>query len=204
MSAENNITLNCDQYEDLKDSVIKALKLSMSGGGTADSGQIMRKLDENTQALNRANEQVATCTNRIGQMDFKPIIKTLPPDVSGIEAQLRSVHGSLEQIGKDGKQHEMEIKALQKQVAQLKTEVDTTEFEKISRNTTYEMQQQIRYLKQPPIVLTIIVGLFIVSLLTTLAAGFYIRDRREWKSVAKYWYEQSQQSIPPKTNKKSK
>lgn len=86
----------------------------------------------------------------------------------------------------------------------MKTEVDTTEFKRLSDHTIYEMTQQIRYLKQPPIVLKIIIGIAVVALLATLVAGYYIRDRREWKDSALYWYEQSQLQTQPKTNKKAK
>lgn len=85
----------------------------------------------------------------------------------------------------------------------MKTEVDTTEFKRLSDHTIYEMTQQIRYLKQPPIVLKIIIGMAAVALLATLAAGYYIRNRREWKDSAQYWYEQSQQRTQPKTVKKA-
>ncbi|EHB91713.1 hypothetical protein [Alistipes indistinctus] len=90
------------------------------------------------------------------------------------------------------------------QVAQMKTEVDTTEFKRLSDHTIYEMTQQIRYLKQLPIVLKIIIGMAVVALLATLAAGYYIRDSREWKDSSQYWYEQSQQQAQPKTTKKAK
>lgn len=74
----------------------------------------------------------------------------------------------------------------------------------MSDHTIYEMTQQIRYLKQPPIVLKIIIGITVVALLATLAVGYYIRDSREWKDSSQYWYEQSQLQTQPKTNKKAK
>lgn len=86
----------------------------------------------------------------------------------------------------------------------MKTEVDTTEFKRLSDYTICEIKQQIRYLKQPPIVLKIIIGMAVVALLATFAAGYYIRDSREWKDSAQYWYEQSQSKPQPKTNKKAK
>ena len=112
------------------------------------------------------------------------------------------IFGSLKQIGTDVKQNTQGITALQEQVAKMKTEVDTEKFEHLTNHTIYEMQQQIRYLKQPPIVLKIIIGLVIVALAKTCAAGYYIRDRREWKNTAKYWYEQSQQNVQSKAKKK--
>ena len=99
---------------------------------------------------------------------------------------------------------EEKIDGLGTQVAQMKTEVDTTEFKRLSDHTLYEMKQQIHHLKQPPIVLKIIIGIAVVALLATFAAGYYIRDSRKWKDSAQYWYEQSQQQTQPKTNKKAK
>ena len=66
------------------------------------------------------------------------------------------------------------------------------------------MTQQIRYLKQPPIVLKIIIRMAVVALVATLAAGYYIRDSRIWEDTAQYWYEQSLQDPQPNTNKKAK
>ena len=66
------------------------------------------------------------------------------------------------------------------------------------------MAQQIRYLKQPPIVLKIIIGMAVVALLATFAAGYYIRDSRKWKDSSQYWYEQSLQTPQPKASKKAK
>lgn len=70
-------------------------------------------------------------------------------------------------------------------------EVDTERLEQKARSALYEMDRRIRYLKQPPVVLKVIVGLFLTCLVTTLAAGYYIRDRGHWKERAEYWYEQS-------------
>lgn len=86
----------------------------------------------------------------------------------------------------------------------MKTEVDTTEFKRLSDHTIYEMTQQIRYLKQPPIVLKIIIGIAVVALLATLVAGYYIRDSRKWEDSSQYWYEQSQLQTQPNTNKKAR
>ena len=113
---------------------------------------------------------------------------------------------ALQQKRLNDRQQQIEDKLDQQkeQIAQMKTEVDTTEFKRLSNHTIYEMAQQIRYLKQPPIVLKIIIGMAVVALLATLAAGYYIRDSREWKDSSQYWYEQSQQQAQPKTTKKAK
>lgn len=200
-NTQNNI-LTLDMYEDLKDEIIKALKSEVSKSQGGDNAALTQKIEEIAETSARTAEQVAKLINRIGQIEFKPVINTLPSDNSGIKMLFKYIFGLLKQIEIDGKQHTQGITALQEQVAKMKTEVNTTEFEKISKNTVFEMREQIRYLKQPPIVLKIIIGLAVVTLLTTLTAGYYIRDRREWKNTAKYRYEQSQQDIQPKAKKK--
>ena len=124
--------------------------------------------------------------------------------MSGLKKILLYTASQQKQLNGRQQQAEDKLNALQAQVAQMKTEVDTTEFKRLSDHTIYEMTQQIRYLKQPPIVLKIIIGMTVVALLATFAAGYYIRDSREWKSSAQYWYEQSQQKSQPKTHKKAK
>lgn len=200
-NTKNNI-LTLDMYEDLKEEIIKALKSEVSKSQGGDNAALTQKIEEIAETSAHTAEQVANLTNRIGQIEFQPVINTLPSDNSGIKMLFKYIFGSLKQIGTDVKQNTQGITALQEQVAKMKTEVDATEFEKISKNTVFEMREQIRYLKQPPIVLKIIIGLAIITLIATCAAGYYIRDRREWKDTAKYWYEQSQQNVQPKAKKK--
>ena len=140
-------------------------------------------------------------TNRIGQIDFQPVVQIPPPDMSGLKKILLYIASQQKQLNDRQQQTEDKLNALQAQVAQMKTEVDTTEFKRLSDHTIFEMTQQIRYLKQPPIVLKIIIGM---ALLATFAAGYYIRDRRVWKDSAQYRYEQSHPKPQPKTNKKAK
>lgn len=200
-NTQNNI-LTLNMYEDLKEEIIKALKSEVSKSQGGDNAALTQKIEEIAEASAHTAEQVANLTNRIGQIEFQPVINTLPSDNSGIKMLFKYIFGSLKQIGTDVKQNTQGITALQEQVAKMKTEVDTEKFEHLTNHTIYEMQQQIRYLKQPPIVLKIIIGLVIVALIATCAAGYYIRDRREWEDTAKYWYEQSQQNVLPKAKKK--
>ena len=134
---------------------------------------LTQKIEEIAEASAHTAEQVANLTNRIGQIEFQPVINTLPSDNSGIKMLFKYIFGSLKQIGTDVKQNTQGITALLEQVAKMKTEVDTEKFEHLTNHTIYEMQQQIRYLKQPPIVLKIIIGLVIVALIATCTAGLY-------------------------------
>ena len=175
-----------------------------SGGTAENSDAIVRKLDENKIAIDHSVEQVTALTNRIGQIDFRPVVKAEPPDMSGLKKVLLYLGGLQKRLNDRQQQIEDKLDQQKEQIAQMKTEVDTAEFKKLSDHTIYEMTQQIRYLKQPPIVLKIIIGMAVVALLTTLAAGYYIRDSRKWKDTAQYWYEQSLQDSQPNTNKKAK
>ena len=163
-NTQNNI-LTLDMYEDLKEEIIKALKSEVSKSQGGDNAALTQKIEEIAEASAHTAEQVANLTNRIGQIEFQPIINTLPSDNSGIKKLFKYIFGSLKQIGTDVKQNAQGITALQEQVAKMKTEVDTEKFEHLTNHTIYEMQQQIRYLKQPPIVLKIIIGLVIVALI---------------------------------------
>lgn len=137
-------------------------------------------------------------------MNFQPIVKVHPPDISGVNEVFQHINSRQEEFRSELHRMEEKIDHLQTQVSRVGTEVDTRQFEQLSNHTLYEMKQQIRYLKQPPIVLKIIIGMAVVALLATFAAGYYIRDRREWKDSAQFWYEQSQQKVQPKTDKKAK
>ncbi|WP_279004103.1 hypothetical protein [Alistipes finegoldii] len=200
-NTQNNI-LTLDMYEDLKEEIIKTLKSEVSKSQGEDNAVWIQKIEEIAKTSIHTAEQVANLTNRIGQIKFQPVINTLPSDNSGIKMLFKYIFGSLKQIETDSNQNTQGIMALQEQVAKMKIEVDTEKFEHLTNHTIYEMQQQIRYLKQPPIVLKIIIGLVIVALIATYTAGYYVRDRREWKDTAKYWYEQSQQNVLPKAKKK--
>lgn len=92
-------------------------------------------------------------------MDFQPVIKVQPPDFSGLKEVFQYIDSRQEQLNNRQQRIEEKIDGLGTQLAQMKTEVDTTEFKRLSDHTIYEMTQQIRYLKPPPIVLKIIIGI---------------------------------------------
>lgn len=201
---ENNSLISYEMYEDLKSEFIKAIKAELPKMQGGDNTALIQKMEEIIKATAFSSEQITALINRIGQIDFNPTIKTLPADNSGIKALFEFIHDYLKRVDAQNKQTAQEVKTLQTQVAQMKTEVDTTEFEKLSYRTICEMQTQIRYLKQPPIVLKVIIGLAVVALVATWAAGYYIRDRRVWKERATFWYEQTLPSpqAPAKQKKK--
>lgn len=190
-------------FEELKEKIENLPASRGPDSATGATDMIEKKLDENKSAIDRGVEQVAALTNRVGQIDFRPVIQTEPPNLSGFKKVFLYIGSQQKQLNDRQQQAEAKLDKLQTQLAQMKTEVDTTEFKKLSDHTLYEMKQQIRYLKQPPIVLKIIIGMAAVALLATLVAGYYIRDRREWKDSAQYWYKQSQQITQPKTIKKT-
>jgi len=191
-------------FEEIKEMIEKRPAPEASGGTAENSDAIVRKLDENKSAIDRSVEQVTALTNRIEQIDFRPVVKAEIPEMKDLKKILLYI--ALQQKRLNDRQQQIEDKLDQQkeQIAQMKTEVDTTEFKRLSNHTIYEMAQQIRYLKQPPIVLKIIIGMAVVALLATFAAGYYIRDSRKWKDSSQYWYEQSLQTPQPKASKKAK
>lgn len=201
---EPNGILSYEMYEDLKEAVVKALKSDVTACRNGDGSKLTERIEEVGGAVNEATAQIAALNNRIGRIDFQPVIKVHPPDISGVNEVFQHINSRQDEFRSELHRIEEKIDHLQTQVSRIGTEVDTRQFEQLSNHTLYEMKQQIRYLKQPPIVLKIIIGITIVALLATLAAGYYIRDSRKWKDSSQYWYEQSQQKTQPKTNKKAK
>lgn len=103
--------------------------------------------------------------------------------------------GRLEEIGRQAKETAEMLKRLLDQAGQTKITVDIEPLKEHSDTLTRELKKQVQYVKQPPIVLKVIIGLFVVSLLATWAAGYYVRECRVWEERAEYWYEQSQKTF---------
>lgn len=91
MADERTVALDCDQYEDLKEVVVKTIKAECAGGGSADNGQIMQKIAENTDALNRTTEQVTALNNKFGSDVFKPAIRMQPPDMTDVNNAFQAI-----------------------------------------------------------------------------------------------------------------
>lgn len=100
---KENTLLSYDMYEELKSELIKALKAELPKTQNGDNLALMHQLEQILKAAALSSEQITALMNRIGQIDFKPTIKTLPPDNSGIKTLFQFIHGYLEQIEKDGK-----------------------------------------------------------------------------------------------------
>lgn len=91
MADEKTVALDCDQYEDLKEAVVKTIKAECAGGGNADNGQIMQKIAENTDALNRTSEQVTALNNKFGKTNFSPVVKVQSPDMTDVNDAFQAV-----------------------------------------------------------------------------------------------------------------
>lgn len=102
-NTQNNI-LKLDMYEDSKDEIIKALKSEVSKSQGGDNATLTQKIEEIAEASAHTAEQVANLTNRIGQIEFQPVINTLPSDNSGIKMLFKYIFGSLKQIETDSNQ----------------------------------------------------------------------------------------------------
>lgn len=85
MSEQKTVALDCDQYEDFKEEFIKAFKaeiVKMQNGG--DNTAVIQRIDEIAQTAKLSTEQITNFINRIGQIEFQPVIAVQPPDMTDI------------------------------------------------------------------------------------------------------------------------
>lgn len=85
MSEQKTVALDCDQYEDFKEDFIKAFKaeiVKMQNGG--DNTAVVQRIDEIAQTTKLSTEQITNFINRIGQIEFQPVIAVQPPDMTDI------------------------------------------------------------------------------------------------------------------------
>ena len=194
-------------YEDLKETLVKAIKSAK----TVKTDGSIHSNNAQTERIERLIEAAELSQGQIAQL-LEQLRKriTLPGVQNGREQAmadkyntlLTQLAGRLEVIDKENRTIITEVLSFKKSLSEFKNEVDTTKFEKLANNTLWEMKTQIRYLKQPPIVLRTIVFLTVLSILTILATGYLYRDRNEWRGEATYWYKQSDQYKTTQTNKK--
>lgn len=71
-------------FEELKEAMTKRPYPQTTGGATGRDDAILRKLEENTAAIDRHAGQVAVLVNRLGRIDFQPDIGVQPPDMEAI------------------------------------------------------------------------------------------------------------------------
>lgn len=125
----------------------------------------------------------------------KPRSKRADREEVGGQLLTDNLIGEIDRLDAIGKQtaHTTELlKGLIDQAAQTKIMVDTVPLQEHSDKLTRELKKQVQHVMQPPIVLKVIIGLFLVSLIATWAAGYYIRECRVWEERVEYWYEQHQ------------
>ena len=202
MNDENKIGLSIEMYEDLKETLVKAVKSTKANAGL-ETAQLER-IERLIEATELSQGQVAQMLEQLQRHTALPGVKTEQEQeiVNKYDMLLQQLVGRLEVIDKENRTIITEILNFKKSLSEFKIEVDTTKFEKLANNTLWEMKTQIRYLKQPPIVLRTIVFLTVLSILTILATGYLYRERNEWRNEATYWYKQSDQYKTIQTNKK--
>ena len=203
----SNMELSLEMYEELKDTLVKAIKNTKAG----KQGDGVRLDDTQVERIERLIQTTELSQGQVTQL-LEQLRKLMAS--SGVQSQweraitdqynslLKQLVGRLEVIDKDNQKIITETLCFKKSLSEFKNEVDTTKFEKLANNTLWEMKTQIRYLKQPPIVLRTIVFLTVLSILTILATGYLYRDRNEWRGEATYWYKQNDQYKTTQTNKK--
>ena len=206
MNDENRIDLSIEMYEDLKETLVKAIKNAKAGkqGDTRLDDTQIERIERLIEAAERSQGQIAQQLEQLQRNTALSGAKTeqMQEFTDRYNALLAQLAGRLEVIDKENRTIITEILNFKKSLSEFKNEVDTTKFEKLSNHTLWEMKTQIRYLKQPPIVLRTIVFLTVLSILTILATGYLYRDRNEWRGEATYWYKQNDQYKTTQTNKK--
>lgn len=202
MNDENKSGLSIEMYEDLKETLVKAVKSTKANAGLENAQ--LERIERPIEATELSQGQVAQMLEQLQRHTALPGVKTEQEQeiVNKYDMLLQQLVGRLEVIDKENRTIITEILNFKKSLSEFKNEVDTTKFEKLSNHTLWEMKTQIRYLKQPPIVLRTIVFLTVLSILTILATGYLYRDRNEWRGEATYWYKQSDQYKTTQTNKK--
>ena len=202
MNDENKIGLSIEMYEDLKETLVKAVKSTKANAGLENAQ--LERIERLIEATELSQGQVAQMLEQLQRHTALPGVKTeqMQEFTDRYNALLAQLAGRLEVIDKENRTIITEVLSFKKSLSEFKNEVDTTKFEKLANNTLWEMKTQIRYLKQPPIVLRTIVFLTVLSILTILATGYLYRDRNEWRGEATYWYKQSDQYKTTQTNKK--
>ena len=202
MNDENKIGLSIEMYEGLKETLVKAVKSTKANAGLENAQ--LERIERLIEATELSQGQVAQMLEQLQRHTALPGVKTEQEQeiVNKYDMLLQQLVGRLEVIDKENRTIITEILNFKKSLSEFKNEVDTTKFEKLSNHTLWEMKTQIRYLKQPPIVLRTIVFLTVLSILTILATGYLYRDRNEWRGEATYWYKQNDQYKTTQTNKK--
>ena len=202
MNDENKSGLSIEMYEDLKETLVKAVKSTKANAGLENAQ--LERIERPIEATELSQGQVAQMLEQLQRNTALSGAKTeqMQEFTDRYNALLAQLAGRLEVIDKENRTIITEVLSFKKSLSEFKNEVDTTKFEKLANNTLWEMKTQIRYLKQPPIVLRTIVFLTVLSILTILATGYLYRDRNEWRGEATYWYKQNDQYKTTQTNKK--
>ena len=186
MNDENKSGLSIEMYEDLKETLVKAVKSTKANAGLENAQ--LERIERPIEATELSQGQVAQMLEQLQRHTALPGVKNEKEQeiVNKYDMLLQQLVGRLEVIDKENRTIITEILNFKKSLSEFKNEVDTTKFEKLSNHTLWEMKTQIRYLKQPPIVLRTIVFLTVLSILTILATGYLYRDRNEWRGEATY------------------
>lgn len=118
-------------FEELKGCIEK----TPAGSAPGNADAIMRKLNENTGAVERTTEQVATLVNRIGQTGVQSGSASPPPYLADINdafnqiktycgnvsTYMNNIHGTIKTVLSDQKIEQTTRQAVSREVAQYQT-----------------------------------------------------------------------------------
>lgn len=68
--------------------------------------------------------------------------------------------------------------------------VNTEKLEQLKREFIYEMQVQVKKVKQPSRGLKWYIFMWTITLISALATGYFFQECKKWKEDAAYWYRQ--------------
>lgn len=107
MNDENRIDLSIEMYEDLKETLVKAIKNAKAGGaGNADLENQIERIERLTEAAERSQGQVAQMLEQLQRHTALPGVKTEQEQeiVDKYDMLLQQLAGRLEVIDKENRQ----------------------------------------------------------------------------------------------------
>ena len=139
MNDENKSGLSIEMYEDLKETLVKAIKNAKAGSvGTMglENAQLER-IERLIEAAELSQGQIAQLLERLQRHTALPGVKTEQERefADRYNTLLAQLAGRLEVIDKENRTIITEVLSFKKSLSEFKNEVDTTKFEKLANNT---------------------------------------------------------------------
>ena len=127
MNDENKIDLSIEMYEDLKETLVKAIK-NAKAGGVGNAGWENTQLERIIEAAERSQGQIAQQLEQLQRNTALSGAKTeqMQEFTDRYNALLAQLAGRLEVIDKENRTIITEVLSFKKSLSEFKNEVDTT------------------------------------------------------------------------------